>query len=257
MNRTALTTERPWSIRKDWTYGPTPYPRMTAARQQKLFGIVNRKRRWGPTTQSNVERHARDTQLDNLAFGTTWTGAEIKFLSMPVQGITEAMRTGRYITISAVQFKFSVNVPAIEDQAAPLPDIPWKVCLVWDKQTNGAQFNAEDVFQTQTPQPPTQAFRDLNFTKRFKVLRSWDGVLAVGRTNVKGATDGQYSTPEVTSQVYEVNYKFKKPGLRTEFIASASGAVADVMDNSFTIIGVAGETTLNIVGNGRIRFTSA
>ncbi len=255
----AVNQAMPWGIRSNWTYGPQSRLRFANKQQQSKRLFAHSARRGGARTtnypsDAPVEKNVRDTVFEDLPMSLTWAGGELSFCLMPVQGTDFAKRTGNFINVHSVYTRFRLEKPAIENAGGPEPDLAWTVALVWDKQTNGATLNAEDVYNTTGTVPETESFRNIKFSKRFKVLHKWEGILQIGRTSTFESANN-YSSATVSSDFMECYYKFPK-GLRCQLDGN-SGGITDVQDHSFHLIGVGESTLINVSGNSRIRFTSA
>lgn len=206
---------------------------------------------------NRVEKKQRDTELASTAMVINWAdnGALIKFLSMPVQGTDKFKRDGKFISITQVQMSIRVEEPALASQSVPTPDTSCKLALVWNKQTNGTALVPKDVYQSLTG-PEIQSMRNLLFTKKYKVLRVFNITLPVSQANTNEGGAALYDSAAVLSEALEYIWKPKTP-LRVEFTVSASGDVSDVLDHSFSLIGVSNKTSTLVFGTFRIRFTSA
>ena len=131
-------------------------------------------------------------------------------------------------------------------------DTPVKVlvALVWDKQTNGAQLNSEDVFTNPGGIAGLAAstFRNLQYSKRFDVL--WKKVFTF---NTQVATyDGTNVETGGAIRNWVIN---KRVNIPVEFKATTAG-VSSVVDNSLHVVAFASdvESAPSIRYNARIRF---
>lgn len=174
-------------------------------------------------------------------------------LNAPAQGAGANTRVGIKYNIISIWIGGQVFVQPVANQAtAPAAStIFW--ALVMDKQTNGAQAATELIYQN----PSATLFgaslapvRNMQYSKRFKVLKTWNTVLT---PNFSG--DGVANQEDVAAAAMPFEYfkKFKKP-IRVECIAS-TGTVADIMNYSFHLVGTANGGAPLITYNCRIRFT--
>ncbi len=201
-----------------------------------------------------IERKFVDIETQADAFATTWATMEDATndsISGVAQGDGESQRDGRKYWIHSIHIKCAVQAQAQEAQVNPLSELKGRICLVWDKQTNGAQLTATDVMDGGLTDD-TLAFRNLQFTSRFQVL--WDKKWKLTRHNVaQGAVDLFAATTQ-TTHIMTYNKIFSKP---VQVICSGTTAViANITDNSFHIIGVATNTTALLNMQVRVRFTS-
>lgn len=121
-----------------------------------------------------------------------------------------------------------------------------RILLVWDKQTNGAQFNAEDVLKDPSG-GNVNAMRNLEYTHRFIVLK--DMIL-------KQPTLGFASTAddEAVKQPFKISHNFKKS---VKVLTKTAGAtIADINDNSFHLMAYCSRasSTAKLQYTSRIRF---
>lgn len=195
--------------------------------------------------QTIVERKYFTQSLTATAFvtsGTTWAGGELDpttlTLFVPTQGDDITNRDGRKVQILAIKINATINIPAQTDQTVADPGTQIRVVLVQDRQTNSAQLNAEDVIATAANQV-INAFQNTAFFGRFQVWKdktfdmqsptlTWDG------TNIEQSG---------LTKSFKWNLKFKKPVV-VHFNATNGGTVADIIDNSFHIIGLCSSTAL-------------
>lgn len=112
---------------------------------------------------------------------------------------------------------------------------PIKLVLVQDTQTQGVAFNPGILY---FPKPFNEtedvAFnypQNVDSMGRFKVLRNM-------MVNHRSQThmDGTYMSREASFTPFKLTYTFKKPVL-VSFKANMTGAIADIIDNSFHLLG--------------------
>lgn len=167
------------------------------------------------------------------------------------QGDTEQDRDGRKITMKSIHVNgIILYAPQINQTAADNIGEVF-IALVQDTQTNGAQLNSEDVYTNPSADPILAAcpFRNLQFTKRFKVLKTKtirmpQPTVAFDGTNIEqGAQDVPFK--------FNVNLN----DLQTTFSGTAS-LVSNIVDNSLHLVAFANRTELApaIAYNARLRF---
>jgi len=194
-----------------------------------------------------------DFQTTSDAFATTWAAMDpaISSISGVAQGDGESERDGRIFMIHSIMIRCHVAATTLEAQATPFEDLRGRICLVLDTQTNGAQLTATDVMDGgQTDD--TQAFRNLQHTKRFRIL--WDKkwhLRRIGQTN-EGAVDS-FAAPTSTTPQYVYYKRFKKP--IKVICTGTTTAITAISDNSLHIIGVANSVLALHNMQVRIRFT--
>lgn len=172
-------------------------------------------------------------------------------LTSIAQGDGESNRDGRQAIVKSVELHGSIVQPVTSDQAdAPLQKA-FFVALIMDTQTNGAQFNSEDVFLN--PSADTNGIvccqRNLQYIKRFKVL---DYVVLTSPPQTIG-TDG---TNTQTVSGFNIPFSLKWAGSMRVNYTSTTGVIANTVDNSIHV--VAGATssagTPALLYNARTRF---
>lgn len=114
----------------------------------------------------------------NAAVSKALAGAEadpaVGALNAIAQGDSENNRDGRKCTLVGLYIKGYIERDPV-DQAGTISELTsaatCRLVVVQDTQSNGAQLNAEDVFEdpTDTALEPL-VFRNLQYTKRFRIL---------------------------------------------------------------------------------------
>lgn len=190
-----------------------------------------------------------------MTANTAWAAGELdpatnNCINAVAQGSGNSQRVGMKYAVHSIEVSGQLQVPAEANQTAGDTAITTFIALVWDKQTNAAQLNSEDVYTSLAEVGAiTQPLRNMNFSKRFKVLRtfkcvlkpptlSWDG------TNMEQGGDAHQFTWYV---------KFMKPVIVE---CSGTGAtVASIMNHSFHVVGQASSTQALITYNSRVRYS--
>lgn len=148
-------------------------------------------------------------------------------LFSPIQGDDFNNRTGRKVTVLAIKIRGTFNIPVNNDLLAATVTPTLRILMVQDQQTNAAQLNSEDVVTTNV-----YGFQNPAFFGRFKVIK--DKFLKMPDPTRTGINDnmnlGGIQVP------FKMNIKFKKPVI-VHYNSTNGGTVADVIDNSFHLIG--------------------
>lgn len=175
------------------------------------------------------------------AAGGSFASAEldpgtVNTLFAPTTGDDFNNRSGRKVQVIQIKIRGLIQqaVQAAQTTADPIPVV--RMLLVQDTQTNTAQLNSEDVLGNAVTSP-IFAFQNPAFFGRFKVLKDkvfnipvpFSGQDAAG-TFVQGSKD----------IYFKWNIKFKKPVV-VHFNSTNGGTVADIVDNSWHIIGAQSE----------------
>ncbi len=204
-----------------------------------------------------LERKFLDTEQADDSIGSSWTGGELDpttflCLSAVAQGDGENQRDGRRYEVHSVHVSGFVEASITEAGAAPATDTIVKIAMVLDKQTNGAQLNAEDVYVTGQDSSPN-TFRNLQFTQRFQILRSKMFNIRNTFGNMNEGAVNSFATGGVKVP-FAFNYQFDPPlQVNTK---NTTAVIASITDNSIHIIGSAtGSIATELSYQARIRFT--
>ncbi len=199
----------------------------------------------------SIESKFFDTEHTANAFATTWVTEEpaTTNLTAVAQGDGESNRDGRKYIIDSIHIKGFLSTAPQEAVVTPLPDIVCRLVLVLDTQTNGATLTATDVMDAgQTDD--VNSFRNLQFTKRFKVL--WDKTMILRQHNTAQGAIDLFATNAYKGNVFKINKVFKD-GLPVTMSGTAAD-IANVVDNSIHMIGIAQDNNALINYQCRIRF---
>lgn len=164
-------------------------------------------------------------------------------ISAIAQGDGQSNRDGRRCVLRSVHVKgFLAFAPSGATSHGPC-----RIVVLLDTQTNGAQFNAEDVFVDPTDTSHDAiTFRNLQYQKRFRVL---------GEFSYDLNSPGGGATPMTVSKSFQLHKEFKS-GIPVEHTGTTA-AVASISDNSIHVLavcgtGVAAQVTLRYYS--RVRF---
>ncbi len=183
----------------------------------------------------------------------SWAGNEIEdgtalSLSAVAQGDGESNRDGRRMEMLSVHLKGFVTLNCVETNASPTDSEVVRLILVLDKQTNGAQLNAEDVVTVTTFD--VNAWRNLQNSQRFRILK--DHIINLQITTATQEAVNDYSSGGMKFP-FEMHVVFKKP--ITVNHTGTTAVIASVADNSIHLIGVSTHATLVTINyNSRVRF---
>ncbi len=203
-----------------------------------------------------LERKFKDYNDAADAFSTVWAAGEMEdatalSLSAVAQGDGESERDGRVYHIHSVHLKGFVKYNVQESQTAPIEDHIVRLALVWDTQTNGAQLNAEDVFVTIGAGEDINSFRNLQFSKRFVVLKDKTIKINLNNQTNEGAIN-LFANGEVRIP-FKINKSFKTP-IKVR-CSGTTATVSVITDNSLHLIGTGTSTNAKVTYQSRIRFT--
>jgi len=167
---------------------------------------------------------------------TNFNGGELdpaaNSLFTPTTGDDYNNRTGRKVQVVSIKITGRIDCAAQADQVALDSAAMCRVLLVQDKQTNAAQLNSEDVITSGAASGATLMFQNPAFFGRFVVLKD-------KRWIFQGPTvtyDGTNIEQGGLQKYFKWNLKFKKP-ITIHFNGTNGGTIADIVDNSFHVIG--------------------
>ncbi len=211
----------------------------------------------GPAAYMGLEKKFIDFRVDDDQFGSIWAGGEIEdatalSVSAVAQGDGENNRDGRVYWIHGIYIHGTIDLPATESSTSPDGDVIARVCLVWDKQTNGAQLNAEDVMLTVASGDDIDSYRNLQQVQRFSVLQD-KKIRMVGSMAMVNEGSVNLFARAPMKKSFTLNYTFRKP-LKVSCSGTAA-AIASITDNSLHVIGVASDTAARCNYTSRLRFT--
>lgn len=194
-------------------------------------------------------------------FSSTWaggeldpTGSSVLTLGAAAIGDGPSDRDGRQVKIHSIYIKGVLTYAAQESLTAPPDDQIVRVALVLDRQTNKAQLNAEDVFGTIGAGLDVYSVRNLEYVKRFKILKDKTWRMPVSTAVVNEGAVNQFAMGQV-SIPFKLAYTFRTPITVEYASAGTTGVIASIVDNSFHLIGTASSTTAGITYRCRTRFT--
>lgn len=185
-----------------------------------------------------VETKYFDLDRSSAAISSSWAGGEIDpiadlCLFAPEQGSTVSERDGNKVVVRGIQIHGYVQRARTSDQADVHNNNLIQIALVMDKQTNGVQLNAEDVYSTISPEVPgTRVIENMN---RFRVLKTW----TVQLSDCNIMTDG-VGTASISGECisFSCHLRCNYP---VNFVSSPApaGDVTDCKDVSFHLIACA------------------
>lgn len=219
-------------------------PAKTARNNQRTGGFIGQ------------ELNYYDSEVNTFTVGTTWTTAvtagatDSDALNTPQQGDGETQRTGRNINQKSIMVRGEIEIPNVEGSNSTIGDTTVTCLLVLDQQTNGAQFEGNDLMLSNA-NPDSLGFRNLEFTTRFKILKRKVIYMKPNFVN-EGAVQLFANGPAIKE--FSMYYKFPQ-GLKTQYCGTTQ-AIANIVDNSLHFIMIANGATTTATYNARLRFFS-
>ncbi len=238
---------------------PFKRPRQSFQTAQALaVGRMQRRRIMQPRIGgfTGIEKKFVDYIDNDNPFALTWAGGEMDpttdAVSAIAQGNGENQRDGRVATLHSVFIKGFFSIAATESSIAPLDDIIIRVVLVQDRQTNGAQLNAEDVMDTIASAVDINSVKNLENSARFIVLKDKTFLLPRARANTNEGAANLFATAKILVP-FKMGVTFKKP-IRVNHTGTTAN-VTTIADNSIHVIGTATNASGLLTYRSRVRFT--
>ncbi len=199
-----------------------------------------------------IENKFVDHELGVTTLASAWAGAELDegtalALSAIAQGDGESNRDGRKANLLSVHIKGFLRIISQEAVGNPVFGGIIRLILVMDKQTNGAQLNAEDVVTVTTQD--INAWRNLQNSQRFRILKDQRFDMSVTNMSTFQVNDFSTSQQEVP---FEFHVVFKKPIVVNH--TGTTAVVASIADNSLHLIGISTLGIHQISYVSRVRF---
>lgn len=180
----------------------------------------------------------KNDQYENTIGQTIASGRSDPIVSLCLHGIDqgdgEQQRDGRQYTIMSISLRGYVLFG--NQDAAVVTSDHVRLVLVLDTQTNGAQLTATDVLDNfhGDNDLQTNSFRNLEYTKRFRVLK--DMVVRKPVTGVGTSSTAGQVISNACTRYFKMNCNFKK-GIKV-LCTGTAGTIANMVDNSIHLIAV-------------------
>ncbi len=227
----------------------------SAASRMKAVAALRMKANVRTGGFTGIEKKFVDSLSTSTAFTTAWailapTAGITNCISAPGIGTSESERDGRVFTLMSVHVRMTITGDTLESQAAPIVPLNYRVCLVWDTQTNGAAVTGTSVMDAGATND-LDAFRNLQNSKRFIILGD-TGHMTLQRPNTnEGAINLFATAPDIVHVSFNKSFKM---GIKVRAIGTTAD-VASISDNSFSLIGIASSTACSYTFETRCRFT--
>ncbi len=210
------------------------------------------------------ERKFLDVESTLQAMSLTWarvdpTSGSTDNLSTPAQGVGQSQHLGRTFYINAMFIHGQVFTPAVETLTVPNSNFLYRICIVLDKQSNGAALTATDVMLAPVgATADALSFRDLNNSHRFQILMD-TGAVQFNLTNSQMSDNGVGAAALFSHggifQPFTMTKTFKKP-IKVR-VDGTTANISSVADFSIHMIAVTTSSALDIEYISRMRFTEA
>ncbi|MEM4950525.1 MAG: hypothetical protein QXS75_04240 [Thermoplasmatales archaeon] len=226
-----------------------------AAKRRKItstssstYGTVTRTRGFyaikGETKYFDSNRHALviGSQLWNDTNGCIYnpvipgsSPAVIGTFCCPKQGTGYNERIGKEIHVHKIRIQGMIEVRHQKDvNLGAILSREIRMMLVQDTQTNGTQFTGNELMSVES-NAPLYTFQNINNFGRFRVLK--DKFMVIQNPNISVNADS--GTPALCAneqlRQFKWSIRFRKP-IRVRFNAANGGGIADIVDNSFSLV---------------------
>lgn len=203
-----------------------------------------------------MEKKYYDTALaDATVLGPTdatngvYDPSATSMISTPAQGDGPQNRDGKRCIIKSIQITGNIREPINPSTVDGVLPSAYMISLVQDTQTNAAQIASENVFTNVSADLDLAASptRNLLFASRFKVLKTWHGVL-------KPSSSFGLSGAFKSHGDIRLFRCFLKVDMPINFNAGTTSSIANVIDNSLHIVAYTTTSRPQMSYNARIRF---
>lgn len=171
------------------------------------------------------------------------------------QGDGESQRDGRRITMKSIYVLGNIDVNSKTSQSSADVAAQIFIALIMDTQTNGATIASENVFVNPGANAIMGAhvFRNLQFTKRFKILATRKFTLQ--DPTMVNATSFSADNGVIQAGIQKSFKMFVKLNTVVNFTGTTE-TIANIADNSLHLIAWCSSTTLvpKISYSSRLRF---
>lgn len=218
------------------------------SKKRKRFtngGQLKRRRSTAATYYSGMgEMKFHDVDVDDAVIAVNGVIHNTGSINLIVQGITESTRIGRKCTITAIQWRWSLDYFETTAQATATNAEQIRMILYLDRQANGATAAITDILESNS----WLSYYNLANSSRFRIL--------MDRTYVFQAQAGAGITATSEWAGNEKAGKFyKKCNIPLEFSA-ALGALTELRSNNLAIMTVSKRGDLvGLTSKIRLRFS--
>ncbi len=183
-----------------------------------------------------------DLDVDDAVVSSGGTIAEDSCLTI-AEGNGESDRIGRKITVQAIMWRYSMQLPVQAAGANSSEDL--RVILYQDKQTNGTAATITGILES----ADYQSFRNLSNQGRFLILHDRTYSL----NSMSGGGDG---TTNFTGEVTKNVTFFKKVNIPIEYDNSATlGVITSMRSNNIGVLTISRSGFPVFDSKMRIRYT--
>jgi len=194
-----------------------------------------------------TERKYFDVEFSGAipSVAANWAGTELDPATLltffaPTQGTGFNNRVGRKVNILSIKIRCQITCAEQTNQSTADPGSICRVIFYMDKQSNATQSQGEDVIDSGAGSQAVNMYQNAANFGRFKVLRDKRYVLS----NPNMSYDGTNIEQAGLAKPFQFNFKFSRNPITVHFNATNGGTFADIVDNSFHMIGNCSSATL-------------
>jgi len=223
--------------------------------EQPAARAVNRavRKQLARNFRRELKHHTINSATVNLTLADTWSNlsAATSDLCLVAQGNGPGERIGHRIYIKSLQVKITVSLTTTTASLAQDVLPRYKIMVVLNKQANGAVSVGNQVYDWGTF--GQKAYRNLNYTEKYKVLKYWDQLIDASAVTRPAAGNA------VTRHIIDHRLVFKTP-IKIEY-SGATGSIAERVGQNIEVWAVrstaesaAGRSILAMNCSSRIRY---
>lgn len=239
--------------RESSDYENKPYKKVRATAKKPYIQTDSRAgystvaRTRGVYAQGEMKYFDSELIASSVTSAASWLSTNLDPALVPVAGINTlfaptvgagiSQRIGKSCDVYKIKIRGLVGVSQTGDDTTANRGCMVRLALVEDMQTNGSQLSGNLVFTTPTSTEAETAicsFQNINNFGRFRVMK--DKLFLLQDTNMVGAEND--FTRNGLVKPFKWTIKFRQPR-KVRFNAVNGGTIADIVDNSWHIIGLA------------------
>lgn len=205
-------------------------------------GYTTVARTRGVYAQGEMKYFDTECNEDSITNGTAaWTGTEVQpnvgtsnTFFCPTLGSQINQRIGREAKVHKIKIRGFITIPKEINQTVPSDAFAIRLIFLHDTQTNAAQVQGEAVMAdpaTATQEMVNTAFQSTVNFGRFKILKDKTFNVRQRQTTFDG-TNIEMNEVKIPFKIF-INYKTP---VSVRFNAVNGGTIADIVDNSWTLL---------------------
>ena len=221
------------------------YANYAASKSLRRAGYTTVPRTMGVYAQGEMKYFDTERTATSVSNAGTWNTsmldpATVNTLFAPAVGSAINQRIGREVKVHKIKIRGAVQVTAQSGESTADAATQLRLILVQDTQTNAAQMTG-NLLMTNAPSAASigsvNSFQSLANVGRFRVLKDKQFVMMnPNMANDTQATGGLVQQGLI--KTFKMTYTPKVP-ISVRFNATNGGTIADIVDNSFHVMGLA------------------